>query len=1732
MTGRAGRGGRGGRNYSKGRGRGRGQNYTGTSSSTKKGLNDTLGGHVFDYGQKAAADQMRTSWEKITEYVGATYGQDISNELQNKITVTIPEPTHTADVLNRNLTRSTVIRNGQNNLQKARKAGEVIVQAAVTAGVVAGTPDAKATMDLATLQNEIAAGNYELSEPIPLQLTDSEKTQYSNEWRTYRDRNSSLIKYRGQAYSLILGQCSQLLKDKMKQDIDWGSVSISYDPLTLYRLIEKTILAQTEDQYPFATVYDQELSFYSFRQPDNMNNPQYYERFNTKVDVGEAIGVTRQHKSLLEHVAQELPAVGGVPVTFDSLTPAQQLLVRDDAEERYLSYAFLRQSGPQHGKLKTDLQNDFTTGDNHYPKTRQQTLHLLDKYSKSAVTKPISSEGASFAQGGGGGNGKNKKKEPFDKVYWKGKTCYNCNGKDHPASHCKADKADKKEDDDDASTASSVNKLKKDFKKMSKAFTTVNAKLEQLKEHESDLSGSDAEEEDSHFQFQFAQLESEFEPRISNLFKQTHGNGIALDLKEIILLDSQSTMDLFCSKVLVDKTFKSKNTMKLKSNGGSMLVNQKATIFGYHKEVWFSTRAITNIIALSNLIQQYRVTYDSNDLMFVVHREPEKPNMDFRMHESGLHYYDPRKEKNEEMIFVNTVAENMANFTKREIKEALVAKALYSTLDRPSMTDFKWIVRNHQIKDSPVTITHVDNAISIWGKSVSALQGKTTRKKSIPVTRDYIKIPRELMRLHQEVFLTIDIFFVNKIPFLLSLSRKIHFTAVQHLANRTVPNIFKAFKEIYQYYLQRGFHITTIHADGEFAPLKILIESMPNGPLVNLASANEHVPEIERRIRVVKERSRGSRHELPYSRIPKLMTIYMVFNNVKMLNYFPPKGGISTHLSPKTIISGEVLDYKKHLCLPFGQYCQVHEEETPRNSQAARTKAAISLGPSGNLQGGYRFMALDTGKKITRRNWDVIPITELVIARVNALGKDQPEVITFTDRHGATIGNDSTDDFESTNHVEFPGVDRVEFPGVDRVDPVISDDIEIPGVDIEQGPEDPVSQEDIEEIEIDDVEIHEPDPHPIQEEIPPIQVETVQEETTVPIPNLRRSSRVKIQTDSGYIPSMTGSKYGYAVTQLEKYGVLHPDAHMFTQGDFYQSEPDVVAMVMTQLSLKAGLKAWGAKARTAAHNEMKQLHLRDTFKPWHWKHLTHTQRQMVLESHMFLKLKRDGRTKARTVAGGNKQRNYISKEDSSSPTVATESVLLTCIIDAEEGRDVAVIDIPNAFIQTRVEEEKDMSFIILRGVLVDILVEIAPEAYRAYAYKDKKGVPCLLVQCQNALYGTMVASLLYYRKFAKSLTDIGFVINPYDPCVANKIISRKQMTVCWHVDDLKASHKNVKVMDKMIEFLRHEYESIFEDGSGAMVVSRGKVHKYLGMTLDFRVRGQVKVSMFDYIEEILTAFEKAEPNCAGTKSSAAPVNLFTVNEDCEKISDQKAVEFHNLVAKTLYATKRARPDTCTAIAFLTTRVRAPDKDDWKKLVHLMCYIRGSRKMPLILSANGSHILKWWVDASFAVHPNMRGHSGGCLSMGRGMPVVGSNKQKLNTRSSTGAEIVGADDFMPSICWTRYFMEAQGYKIDDNILYQDNKSAILLEKNGKASSSKRTKHINIRYFFITDRIQKKELSVEWCPTENMIGDYATKPLQGAAFKKFRDYIMGVVPIEDSGPRKSEPIGGTSTRRPNG
>ncbi len=169
------------------------------------------------------------------------------------------------------------------------------------------------------------------------------------------------------------------------------------------------------------------------------------------------------------------------------------------------------------------------------------------------------------------------------------------------------------------------------------------------------------------------------------------------------------------------------------------------------------------------------------------------------------------------------------------------------------------------------------------------------------------------------------------------------------------------------------------------------------------------------------------------------------------------------------------------------------------------------------------------------------------------------------------------------------------------------------------------------------------------------------------------------------------------------------------------------------------------------------------------------------------------------MIGGNKQHDYITKKDVSSPNVTAKAVMLTCIINAQEYRDVAMIDILKAFVQTVVSKEDAEHHVTvhIRGPLVDVLVLIAPDVYGLFVSTTKTGQNVLIVECLNAVYGTVVAALLYYKKFVKSLVNHGFKLNPYNGCVANKIVKGKQITMCFHVDDCKISHEHPKVVMRL-----------------------------------------------------------------------------------------------------------------------------------------------------------------------------------------------------------------------------------------------------------------------------------------------------------------------------------------------
>jgi len=291
-------------------------------------------------------------------------------------------------------------------------------------------------------------------------------------------------------------------------------------------------------------------------------------------------------------------------------------------------------------------------------------------------------------------------------------------------------------------------------------------------------------------------------------------------------------------------------------------------------------------------------------------------------------------------------------------------------------------------------------------------------------------------------------------------------------------------------------------------------------------------------------------------------------------------------------------------------------------------------------------------------------------------------------------------------------------------------------------------------------------------------------------------------------------------------------------------EDYVIHVIITQYSLKAGMKIFEERGEKATMKKLKQLHDMQTFQPVDGNELSRQQRKDALASLMFLKEKRNGEVKGRACVDGRPQRETIRKEEAASPTAATESVTLSSVIDAHERRDVATLDIPGAFLHSD-NDDKNV-IMILKGLLGELMVKVAPQIYRKYLLANEKGEKILYVRMTKALYGMLKSALLFYKKLVSDLRSVGFEINPYDPCMANKKSYGKQMTVVWHVDDLKVSHVDPKRVTRFCDWIQSKY--------GSCSVNRGKVHEYLGIDLDFRTPGVVRMSMIPYIQKILDQF--------------------------------------------------------------------------------------------------------------------------------------------------------------------------------------------------------------------------------------------------------------------------------------
>ena len=260
-------------------------------------------------------------------------------------------------------------------------------------------------------------------------------------------------------------------------------------------------------------------------------------------------------------------------------------------------------------------------------------------------------------------------------------------------------------------------------------------------------------------------------------------------------------------------------------------MEHKCRVKGYPRELWFSDKGLANILSFKYVrkcYSQLKISYEVKKSTFTIHRQNSNlPDMAFPILECGLHYHHPSSDG---MVLVNTVANKKEMFTKREIEGADKAVSLRAKLACPSEQALKWVIQSNQIQNCPVTVCDVEVAEQIYGKSVPALKGKTVGSRPPPVLTEIIKIPRDVLKLHKDLIQGMDIFFVNKQPFFITLTLKIYFTTTVHLPNRKIANIFKEWKQTHVYYFIQGFRIAEVWIDPEFEALFPLIAKMKGAP--------------------------------------------------------------------------------------------------------------------------------------------------------------------------------------------------------------------------------------------------------------------------------------------------------------------------------------------------------------------------------------------------------------------------------------------------------------------------------------------------------------------------------------------------------------------------------------------------------------------------------------------------------------------------------------------------------------------------------------------------------------------------------------------------------------------------------------------------------------------------------------------------------------------------------------
>lgn len=1221
-----------------------------------------------------------------------------------------------------------------------------------------------------------------------------------------------------------------------------------------------------------------------------------------------------------------------------------------------------------------------------------------------------------------------------------------------------------------------------------------------------------------------------------------------------VLLDNEASISIFRNKDLLGKITDATTPITIKgvqASAAGILVSKEATFRDLGK-VYYSENTSANILSFASQIDAgAHITYNQTNDYFSLTPANGSRCYEFKRKPSGqstgkFYCCDIRDLPSmpREHALVQTADENQTSLNKRETIKAAEARDMLARFAFPPSSAAAQIVatgRNFRLSEKDFAAADL-----LWGPSVASIKGKSTRKTP-PAPVPTLKAPSNQ---NQPQTLCVDIMFVDRIPILVAVAYPLDLTLASGLtmdgsASRSTAAVRDGITSFISTLRSQNYETALIMSDGEGAIGRLTKELNQLGIEMDITGAGGHVARIERRIRTIKERVRSFvSHHLPFPLSTIGLTMLVLFC-VSRLNFqctsSRPHGP-----SPRQAFTGRPTDAALDFRCSFGDYVQATTPIT-NNSLAARTDDCITLLPTGNRTGSVKMLSLATGKIITRDHFQILPIPSSAIARLNALaradnrGLDEAARLTSRFTHhsaqtispspdiGGAVGASTVGASPTSDPTATDAADAADTRGVDADirDDDAADDADIRGDDVADAADitgadirgdDAADSTDIRGADAADAPDMRGDGNFTEDPVGDNDAESDAiwgatgdgSDTTGAVTahdsNVDTAPATNTDAMDNEVPTSPRSDT-YPGDQDDNTDTA-PSENSDSSGDpaykrrrrlidiFRHGSDDMVFKV----SVRDALRERGDDARSVINQELMQMITKRVWTPVHEDTLGIQDKQRIIRSSMFIREKFSAtgsfeKLKARLVAGGNMQDKTLY-EDLAAPTVATGSVFAVLSITAAENRNIAVVDIGGAFLNASMDTGVSVHM-RLDATMTRMLTEMEP-SYRTYV--DHRG--SLVVRLDKALYGCVESAALWYEHLSQTLRQMGYTPNTYDTCVYNKTVDGIQCTVAVHVDDLLITCKSIEMITALTEGMRTKY--------GEVKAVNGPIVDYLGMTMDASKSGEVDVTMTGYIDDMLKAAPEGKP-----ARTPALDSLFDVHDTDSLCNEATRKEFHRNVARALYLAKRARPDCLTAVSFLATRVQKCTSADLVKLDRLLRYIRSTKDRGLVLRPGRDYTtVSVYIDAAYGVHSDGKSHTGSCVVLGESATIhCKSSKQGIVTKSSTEAELVALSDSCNQGIHVRRFMSGQGYRVGPLRVMQDNMSCMALVKRGRSAAEK-TRHIDIRYFWVKERVQRGEAVIEHMPTELMFANVLTKPLQGSQFVRERDMLTGWASGEDS------------------